>query len=147
MTSCLSKDNLHEVAVKITVGQLRAARGLLGWSQEKLAEESGVGRATIADFEAGKRAPYDRTIEQLRHALEAAGVEFTNGGQPGVRIRKQETPETIDAMIAELREKLPPVDPGEPPSPNKAMRQLKHAHVKNEIKKLVSKRAKAKQKR
>jgi transcriptional regulator with XRE-family HTH domain len=72
----------------ITVSQLRAARGLLGWSQEKLAEESGVGRATIADFEAGKRAPYDRTLEQLRAALEAAGVEFTNGGQPGVRTRK-----------------------------------------------------------
>ena len=71
----------------VTLGQLRAARGLLGWSQEMLAEKSGVGRATIADFEAGKRTPYDRTITTLRAALKSAGVEFTNGGQPGVRMK------------------------------------------------------------
>ncbi|MFI5015549.1 MAG: helix-turn-helix domain-containing protein [Hyphomicrobiales bacterium] len=72
----------------MTVGQLRAARGLIGWSQEELAEAAKVGRATIADFEAGKRTPYARTLETLRAALEAAGVEFTNGGEPGVKLRK-----------------------------------------------------------
>lgn len=72
---------------KITAAQLRAARGLIGWSQSELADASKVGRATIADFEAGKREPYERTLDDLRAALEAAGVEFTNGGQPGVRLK------------------------------------------------------------
>jgi hypothetical protein len=33
-------------------------------------------------------APYERTLDDLRAALEAAGVEFTDGDQPGVRLRK-----------------------------------------------------------
>jgi hypothetical protein len=48
-----------------------------------------VAKATIANFELGKRTPYDRTLDDLLAVLEAAGVEFTNGGQPGVRLRKQ----------------------------------------------------------
>jgi transcriptional regulator with XRE-family HTH domain len=71
----------------ITAGQLRAARGLLGWSQTDLAAKANVGRATIADFESGKRAPYARTLDVLRFALEAAGVEFTNGSEPGVKLK------------------------------------------------------------
>jgi transcriptional regulator with XRE-family HTH domain len=79
---------LHEVEeVTISAGQLRAARGLLGWSQTDLAEAAKIGRATIADFESGKREPYVRTIDELRAALEAAGVEFTNGNRPGVRMK------------------------------------------------------------
>jgi len=75
----------------ISAGQLRAARGLIGLSQTELAEISKVGRATIADFEAGKRDPYSRTLEQLQSALEAAGVIFVeeNGEGPGVRLRKK----------------------------------------------------------
>ncbi|MBM2711652.1 helix-turn-helix transcriptional regulator [Mesorhizobium caraganae] len=74
----------------ITAGQLRAARGLIGWSQQDLAEKAEVGRATIADFEAGKRAPYATTLARLQETLVAAGVEFIpeNGGGAGVRLRK-----------------------------------------------------------
>ena len=70
----------------ISAGQLRAARGLVGWSQSDLAEAAKIGRATIADFESGKRIPYVRTLEELRASLEAAGIEFTNGARPGVRL-------------------------------------------------------------
>jgi hypothetical protein len=35
----------------ITPAQLRAARAIVGWSREKLAEKSGVGMPTIRDFE------------------------------------------------------------------------------------------------
>ncbi|MEI9422218.1 helix-turn-helix transcriptional regulator [Mesorhizobium sp. Cs1299R1N1] len=74
----------------VTAGQLRAARGLIGWSQQDLAEKAEVGRATIADFEAGKRAPYATTLGRLQETLIAAGVEFIpeNGGGAGVRLRK-----------------------------------------------------------
>jgi hypothetical protein len=47
-----------------------------------------VATKTIADFEIGNRSPHPRTIAAIRAALEAAGVEFTNGDQPGVRMRK-----------------------------------------------------------
>lgn len=76
----------------LTAAQVRAARGLIGWSQGDLAAAAKVGRATIADFESGKREPYPRTLDELRAALEAAGVEFIeeNGGGPGVRQRKKD---------------------------------------------------------
>jgi transcriptional regulator with XRE-family HTH domain len=67
----------------ISARQLRAARGLLGWSQFDPAKKADVGRATIADFESGKREPYPRTLDILRIALEGAGVEFTNGDAAG----------------------------------------------------------------
>jgi transcriptional regulator with XRE-family HTH domain len=72
----------------VTPGQCRAARALIGWSQELLASRSKVAKATIANFELGKRVPYDRTLDNISAALEAAGVEFTNGDQPGVRLKK-----------------------------------------------------------
>ncbi|NTI01886.1 helix-turn-helix transcriptional regulator [Agrobacterium rhizogenes] len=65
----------------ITAGQLRAARGLLGWSQQDLSEKANVGRATIADFEAGKRTPYGRTLAEIQAALEVAGVIFVANGE------------------------------------------------------------------
>lgn len=70
--------------------QLRAARALLAWSQERLAAESGVSLPTIKRLEPGdgSLATKVATMEKLQSALEAAGVEFTNSGQPGVRLRK-----------------------------------------------------------
>jgi transcriptional regulator with XRE-family HTH domain len=74
----------------ISAAQLRAARGLLGWSQTDLSKNARVGRATIADFESGKREPYPRTLDHLRTALEDEGVEFTNGEQLGVRLKRKD---------------------------------------------------------
>lgn len=76
----------------ITAEQCRAGRALLGWSQDRLATDSKVAKATIANFESGKRAPYERTIADLRTALESAGVVFIdqNGNGPGVRLRDRQ---------------------------------------------------------
>ena len=72
----------------LTAAQCRAARGLVGWSQQQLATASKVAKPTIANFEAGKSTPYDRTAKDLVAALEAAGVEFTNGDDSlGVRLK------------------------------------------------------------
>lgn len=73
--------------MSFTPGQCRAARALIGWSQDQLAVAAKVAKATIANFETGKREPYGRTLDDLRAALESAGVEFTNGGRPGVRMK------------------------------------------------------------
>jgi transcriptional regulator with XRE-family HTH domain len=76
---------------QLTPGQCRAARALIGWSQDELAAASNVAKATIANFELGKRASYARTLEDLCAALESAGVIFVaeNGEGPGVRLRKR----------------------------------------------------------
>ena len=77
--------------IPITAHQSRGARAMLGWSREQLAERSRVSAATLADFEAEKRTPYNRTLADIRRALEAAGVEFISEdgeGGPGVRFRK-----------------------------------------------------------
>jgi DNA-binding XRE family transcriptional regulator len=71
--------------------QLRAARALLAWSREMVAAASGVSLATIKRIEpgGGTLSTTVETLEKLKTALEAAGVEFTNGDQPGVRMRNQ----------------------------------------------------------
>lgn len=64
---------------------------MLTWSQDQLEAAAKVAKKTIADFEREARQPYPRTLEALRAALEAAGVEFIaeNGGGPGVRLAKR----------------------------------------------------------
>ncbi len=69
--------------------QCRAARALLSWSQAELAERAGVAKQTLADFERGARSPYPRTLADIKKVLEAEGIEFMNGGAPGVRLKKK----------------------------------------------------------
>jgi transcriptional regulator with XRE-family HTH domain len=78
--------------MSISPAQCRGARGLLGWSQSDLSEASKTATKTIADFERGAREPYMRTLEDVRGALERAGIEFIeqNGGGPGVRLRERQ---------------------------------------------------------
>ncbi|WP_144294224.1 helix-turn-helix domain-containing protein [Rhodoligotrophos appendicifer] len=73
----------------ISTRQIKAARALLAWSQHDLATKSGVSYPTIARLEAqdGQLGGMASTAKKLCAALEAAGVEFTNGGQPGVRMK------------------------------------------------------------
>lgn len=74
----------------INSAQCRAARGLLAWSQQDLAREAGIGVVTVHQLEAGTSAPRHATLEVIKRAFDAAGVEFIdeNGGGPGVRLCK-----------------------------------------------------------
>jgi ribosome-binding protein aMBF1 (putative translation factor) len=76
----------------MTPEQCRAARGLLDWSQAQLAEKAAVGVVTVRLFEAGAHTPRRATVEVIKRAFDAAGVEFIdeNGGGPGVRLRKRQ---------------------------------------------------------
>ena len=60
---------------------------MISWSQAQLAEASRVSRMTVTDFEKGTRLPHPNNLAAIRTVLEAAGVEFTNGDAPGVRLR------------------------------------------------------------
>ena len=79
---------------KISIRQIKAARTLLGWSQDDLAEKSKISKPTIGRLESqdsetlGGRA---ETADALIAALEKAGVEFIaeNGGGAGVRLKKR----------------------------------------------------------
>ncbi len=72
----------------MTPAQCRAARGLLHWTQEKLCEAAQVSGPTVRDFENGKVTPRRASLAAIQRALEDAGVEFTNGDEPGVKLRK-----------------------------------------------------------
>jgi transcriptional regulator with XRE-family HTH domain len=63
---------------------------LLQWSQQELAKEAGVGVVTVIQLENEGGQPRRATMQVLRNAFEAAGVEFIdeNGGGPGVRLRR-----------------------------------------------------------
>jgi transcriptional regulator with XRE-family HTH domain len=69
----------------LLAAQVRAARGLLGWTQGYLAEGINVTRATIIDLESCKREPHEATLFVLMSELSAAGINFTD---KGVEFRK-----------------------------------------------------------
>jgi transcriptional regulator with XRE-family HTH domain len=76
----------------ISPAQCRAARGLLDWSQQQLADAARVGVVTIRNFESQSTEARHATVEVIVRAFEAAGVEFTNGDAPGVRLRRTTAP-------------------------------------------------------
>jgi Predicted transcriptional regulators len=68
----------------MTVKQIKAARGLLDWTQDDLARKSGIALTTINNIERYIGTPRQFTMETLQHTFEREGVEFTEG--PGVRL-------------------------------------------------------------
>ena len=86
----------------MTPNQMRAARKLLRWSMHRLSVRSGTSVAMVTVFEQTGRVvslssrnrtvPVD-AVAAVRAALEAAGIEFTDGDAPTVRLRKPACPE------------------------------------------------------
>jgi len=76
----------------ISSDQIRAAKALLRWSGEELANRAGVSLSTIRRVEASIGVPEAqnmKTIVAIKKALEQAGVEFIGSPEdrPGVRLR------------------------------------------------------------
>lgn len=84
--------------LKVSIRQIKAARALLGWSQDDLAQHSGISAPTVKRLEAadGDIGGRPETGEALVAALEKAGVEFIaeNGGGAGVRLKKRTKAQT-----------------------------------------------------
>ena len=84
--------------MKISGRQIAAARSLLNWSQDHLAEAAEVNKHTIFRWESGHTEPHQSTVIRIVKAIEDRGVEFLNGGAPGVRFKPK--PEAADTESA-----------------------------------------------
>ncbi|MER9763970.1 helix-turn-helix domain-containing protein [Mesorhizobium sp. M0138] len=71
--------------------QIRAARALIDWTREDLANASGVTVRTLARIESSQTLPRTATLQAISSALEAAGIQFIsqNGAGPGVRLARR----------------------------------------------------------
>lgn len=77
----------------LTGAQIRAARALLGWTAQTLADRSGVSTNTIMRAERTDGVPRMRTdrLDALQLSLEQGGVIFIDANStagPGVRLRR-----------------------------------------------------------
>lgn len=76
--------------------QMRAARALLGWKQQELADKSGLSFATIQRMESlGTGRSSAANVDAVQRVMEAAGIQFIpeNGGGAGVRWAKRKNDE------------------------------------------------------
>lgn len=86
--------------LRLTPRLTKAARSLLGWSQDDLAQASGMSKSTIGAFEAKPESAVMQTMNNraMVETLEKAGVAFIpeNGGGHGVRLRQPGQSKVID---------------------------------------------------
>jgi DNA-binding XRE family transcriptional regulator len=74
--------------MEMSPSQCRGARGLLDWSQTKLANEAGVGLSTVYDFEKERREVSREKVQAMWIALELGGIMFNGDGVSLRRSRK-----------------------------------------------------------
>jgi transcriptional regulator with XRE-family HTH domain len=101
--------------------QLRMARAAIGWGVRELAKKAGVTANTVTRIENGADAKQS-TIDALQRALEAAGIEFTNGGQPGVRLTRAAAARSAEPGSAQSRQIAAKVVRGKTAKANKKKR-------------------------
>lgn len=79
--------------ILISGRHIRAARGLLGWTQRDLAKKGKIALGTLRKMEVtdGPVGARTETLIRVIVALEKAGVEFLNDNRPGVRLRENLT--------------------------------------------------------
>ncbi|MER2519482.1 MAG: helix-turn-helix transcriptional regulator [Bdellovibrionales bacterium] len=72
--------------VAISGPQLRAARGMLDWTREQLADEAGISQETVKNIEHGIFRPQESTTSAIIKAFAVHDVVFTEND--GVQIKK-----------------------------------------------------------
>lgn len=75
------------VVIMITPRQIRAARALLGWSQQQLADKAIVSLNAVTRLERGTVDSRGSTIAAIEKALVKAGIEFLPVGDKGEGVR------------------------------------------------------------
>jgi predicted transcriptional regulator len=79
--------------ILISGRHIRAARGILGWTQTDLAKKAKVALGTLRKMEDldGPVGTRIDTLKRVMAVLDKAGVDFLNDGSPGVRLRPAKT--------------------------------------------------------
>lgn len=77
----------------ITSGQVKAGRGILGWSQTELSEKANLSLPTIKRMESipGELRGQPENVKSVKMALGNAGIIFIPAdahGGPGIRLKK-----------------------------------------------------------
>lgn len=67
----------------LSPAQCRAARGLLDWTQDDLAERAGLSRSTIRGFERGHHDLHRSSADLIVRTFAAAGVRLIPAGETG----------------------------------------------------------------
>jgi transcriptional regulator with XRE-family HTH domain len=78
--------------MNLTGNHLKAARAIADLDQAALADLAGVSINTVRNMEGMGAAPIGgrpSTRDKVQGALEKRGIEFLNGDEPGVRLRKR----------------------------------------------------------
>lgn len=93
----------------ITIEQCRAARGLLGWTQQDLADASGLSKTAINNFEKRHSDIKAESLRAIRIAFEEAGIEFQDDN--GLRQRKDkvsifQSEDSFDLLLADITQTL-----------------------------------------
>jgi predicted transcriptional regulator len=71
----------------ISPRQIRAARALLGWSQQELADRAIVSLNALVRLETGKVDSRMSTLNAVHVALSKAGIEFLPANEKGEGVR------------------------------------------------------------
>lgn len=71
----------------ITSAQIRAARGLLKWTQAMLAQRAALSVVTLNMIESDSVDPRASTLRAIEQALDRAGVELIGSEEDGVGVR------------------------------------------------------------
>jgi predicted transcriptional regulator len=74
----------------VTPREVRAARAFLGWTRQQLADRAIVALNTVIRLEQGVVDTRSSTLDAVRRALEAAGIEFLSlrEDSEGIRVRR-----------------------------------------------------------
>lgn len=78
--------------MSVQISQIRAARGMLDWSQKDLADHADVSEVSIRNLENEKNVPTKTTLDKILNAFSLAGVVFIDSGV----VLKNETITTIE---------------------------------------------------
>ena len=75
----------------LTSHQIRAARALLRWTAQRLADEAELGISTVQRMEAAEDVPSasGRNLEAVQRCLEAAGIVFIEEDGRGIGVKFQ----------------------------------------------------------
>jgi ribosome-binding protein aMBF1 (putative translation factor) len=88
----------------ITGRQVRAARALLNWKQEMLAEKALVALTALKRLESERGLPvHESTRDQVRRALEAAGILFVESDRGRGVMLLTEASRTSEPQASRIR--------------------------------------------